>query len=135
MRVGEVAERSGANVETLRSLLHIANGDSAGNTLRQTALGGAVVPWQDTLYEGSGRERTGSSRSTTPPPYLRLLRSATASSSHDSTCGLTEPGERTLRGEADRVDLLGIDRWIGGTHITPDNAWRWDPTTLRLVRP
>ena len=48
---------------------------------------------------------------------------------------LTATGEQTLRGEADRVELLGIDRWIGGTHITPDNIWRWDPAELRLVRP
>jgi redox-sensitive transcriptional activator SoxR len=48
---------------------------------------------------------------------------------------LTATGERTLRGEADRVELLGIDRWIGGTHITPNNAWRWHPTELKLVRP
>jgi hypothetical protein len=48
---------------------------------------------------------------------------------------LTATGERTLRGEADRVDLLGIDRWIGGTHVTPENAWRWDAAELRLLRP
>src|SRR6185295_13170588 len=29
---------------------------------------------------------------------------------------LTANGERTLSGEGDRVDLLGIDRWVGGTH-------------------
>jgi hypothetical protein len=48
---------------------------------------------------------------------------------------LTATGEHTLRGEADRVELLGIDRWIGGTHITPDNTWRWDGGELKLVRP
>jgi Domain of unknown function (DUF1835) len=48
---------------------------------------------------------------------------------------LTATGERALRGQADRVELLGIDRWIGGTHITPDNTWRWDSTQLKLVRP
>jgi MerR-like DNA binding protein/uncharacterized protein DUF1835 len=48
---------------------------------------------------------------------------------------LTAAGERTLRGEADRVELLGIDRWIGGTHVTPANTWRWDATALKLVRP
>jgi redox-sensitive transcriptional activator SoxR len=47
---------------------------------------------------------------------------------------LTAAGERVLHGEADRVDLLGVDRWIGGTHIAPANVWRWDPTTLRLLR-
>src|SRR5215475_8502834 len=34
------------------SPLHVTNGDSAGNTLRQTTLGGAVLPWQDVLHEG-----------------------------------------------------------------------------------
>jgi hypothetical protein len=48
---------------------------------------------------------------------------------------LTGTGEHTLGGEGDRVDLLGIDRWIGGTHITPVNTWRWDSTGLKLVRP
>jgi hypothetical protein len=48
---------------------------------------------------------------------------------------LTATGERTRRGEADRVELLGIDRWIGGTHITPDNTCRWHPTERKLVRP
>jgi DNA-binding transcriptional MerR regulator len=48
---------------------------------------------------------------------------------------LTATGEHMLRGEADRVELLDIDRWIGGTHITPDNAWRWDTSELKLVRP
>jgi len=45
---------------------------------------------------------------------------------------LTSNGERVLRGDADRVELLGIDRWIGGTHVTPGNGWRWDG---ELVRP
>jgi hypothetical protein len=48
---------------------------------------------------------------------------------------LTATGERTLRGEADRVELLGIDRWIGGTHVTPDTTWRWHPTRRKLLPP
>jgi redox-sensitive transcriptional activator SoxR len=46
-----LARRGGA--PTARpSLLHVTNGESAGNTLRQTALGGAVLAWQDVLHEG-----------------------------------------------------------------------------------
>jgi hypothetical protein len=33
---------------------------------------------------------------------------------------LTPVGDRVLRGEADRVELLGVDRWVGGTHVTSD---------------
>jgi hypothetical protein len=39
---------------------------------------------------------------------------------------LTETGERVLAGEADRVELIGIDRWVGGTHVTAASVWRWD---------
>ena len=48
---------------------------------------------------------------------------------------LTAIGERTLRGEADRVERLDFDRWIGGTHLTPDNIWRWDTIEMKLVPP
>jgi hypothetical protein len=48
---------------------------------------------------------------------------------------LTDGGERVLRGESDRVDLLGVDRWIGGTHTTEENLWRWDPASGVLVPP
>jgi hypothetical protein len=44
---------------------------------------------------------------------------------------VTALGERVLGGDADRVELLGIDRWIGGTHVTPDNVWRWDGAGLK----
>ena len=44
--------RRGGAPTSRPSLLHITNGESAGNTLRQTTLGGAVLPWQDALHEG-----------------------------------------------------------------------------------
>src|SRR5207248_2519261 len=44
--------RRGQDALASPSLLHVTNGESAGNTLRQTSLGGAVLPWQDTLHEG-----------------------------------------------------------------------------------
>jgi hypothetical protein len=48
---------------------------------------------------------------------------------------LTAEGGRVLRGESDRVDALGIDRWVGGTHVTASSVWRWDPAERRLVAP
>jgi hypothetical protein len=29
-----------------------------------------------------------------------------------------------LDGAADRVELLGIDRWVGGMHLRPDALFR-----------
>jgi Domain of unknown function (DUF1835) len=48
---------------------------------------------------------------------------------------LTRLGERVLDGQEDRVALLGLDRWVGGTHLTPAAAWRWDPAARRLLTP
>ena len=48
---------------------------------------------------------------------------------------LTRTGEQVLQQKADRVKLLGVDRWVGGTHITADTGWRWDPATQLLTEP
>ena len=48
---------------------------------------------------------------------------------------LTATGRRALAGDEDRVELLGIDRWVGGTHVVPDAVWRWDAVGRRLVAP
>ena len=48
---------------------------------------------------------------------------------------LTADGRAVLDGRADRVELLGLDRWIGGVHLTPGNVWRWDPAAGRVVPP
>ena len=53
----------------------------------------------------------------------------------DGRLRLTDAGERVLAGDADRVELLGLDRWIGGTHLTADNAWRWDADAGALIEP
>jgi hypothetical protein len=46
---------------------------------------------------------------------------------------ITGYGEKLLDGRADWVLDNGIDRWIGGVHLTGHSvAWRWDPVTSRL---
>ncbi len=44
-----------------------------------------------------------------------------------SPIALTSFGEDLLAGKADWVQTNGIDRWVGGVHVTPANLWRWDP--------
>jgi len=48
---------------------------------------------------------------------------------------LTAEGERVLGGESDRVAALGVDRWVGGTHVTASAVWRWDASRRRVVPP
>jgi hypothetical protein len=37
-----------------------------------------------------------------------------------------------LEGLADRVELTGLDRWLGGVHLTAGRIWRWDAAEERL---
>jgi hypothetical protein len=54
---------------------------------------------------------------------------------------LTETGARVLAGQADRIALNGINRWLGGVHLmalpgeggSTTSLWRWDEPSRRLV--
>jgi len=48
---------------------------------------------------------------------------------------LTDAGRAILGGHADRVELCGIDRWLGGVHLTGTQVvWRWDHAQGRICR-
>ncbi|MEV1005618.1 hypothetical protein [Nonomuraea sp. NPDC050202] len=61
-----------------------------------------------------------------PHPLLEV-RPAGAAVEHGTPVRLTATGARVLAGEADHVRLNGVNRWIGGVHLTGrDVRWRWD---------
>ena len=43
---------------------------------------------------------------------------------------VTPAGRDVLTGRADHIALNGIDRWIGGVHLTSQRLWRWDGSRL-----
>lgn len=47
---------------------------------------------------------------------------------------ITDRGKAVLNGEADFVELNGIDIWLGGVHLTNDHLWRWDDEKQQVVR-
>jgi hypothetical protein len=53
----------------------------------------------------------------------------------EGSAEITDAGRQVLAGGADRVELLGIDRWVGGTHLVPGAVWRWDADASELVAP
>jgi DNA-binding transcriptional MerR regulator len=75
----------------LGPLLHVTNGESAGNTLRQTTLGGAVLSWQDVLHEG-------------PVPALSPAELRAVRARYLSECGWGS--ERSLLESLERRDRL-----------------------------
>jgi len=76
-------------------------------------------------------------RLTAPPaPLLTLAGTLRLPlSAGQATLALTPLGERVVRGQVDWLSLAGIDRWLGGVHLTDaQTGWRWDPTSRRLCR-
>jgi hypothetical protein len=51
-----------------------------------------------------------------------------------SRLSLTEFGKAVLAHEEDFSRHNPIDRWWGGTHLTNDNLWRYDPVLIPPVR-
>ena len=50
------------------------------------------------------------------------------------TIALTKVGRDVLGGGADRIQLCGIDRWLGGVHVQGQGpAWRWSARSGRLI--
>lgn len=60
-------------------------------------------------------------------PLLAIRSSGDPSSEllPDARLELTRSGREVLGGRADQVAINGIDRWMGGVHLT-DGRWRWD---------
>jgi hypothetical protein len=46
---------------------------------------------------------------------------------------LTATGRAVLAGSSDRIAAVGIDRWLGGTHLIGDPDWRWDGEAGRVL--
>jgi len=51
----------------------------------------------------------------------------------DRTVVLTPFGQEVVRARADAAAVNGIDRWIGGVHLTSAHHWRWDGRVGRAV--
>ena len=51
---------------------------------------------------------------------------------HDGAVELTDDGHAVLSEKADHIALNGIDRWMGGAHLTTERYWRWSGSRLRL---
>jgi len=52
----------------------------------------------------------------------------------DATWRLSDAGRATLARQHDRVAALGIDRWLGGVHLSGRGPlWRWDAACASLV--
>lgn len=47
---------------------------------------------------------------------------------------ITHQGRLVREGRLDRTVVKPLDRWLGGTHLTNEQVWRWEPATATLHR-
>jgi hypothetical protein len=48
---------------------------------------------------------------------------------------ITDAGREVLSGGQDRISLCGIDKWLGGVHLTDAGPiWRWNPDRGQIVK-
>lgn len=65
-----------------------------------------------------------------PHPLIRIMPEGKGMPTGSEMVSLTETGRRVIVAEEDHVSLNGIDRWLGGVHLTPQNCWRWNGSSL-----
>jgi hypothetical protein len=69
------------------------------------------------------------------PPLLTInLAKPNGSAMPVGTLELTADGRNVLLGQADRLQLCGIDRWLGGVHLQGGGpVWRWSRHAAHLI--
>jgi hypothetical protein len=71
--------------------------------------------------------------SATPPLVAVDVTSSPPGLLAAGTIALTDSGRSVLGGHVDRVERCGIDRWLGGVHLTgAPPVWRWDHAQGRI---
>ncbi len=71
--------------------------------------------------------------SATPPLVALDVTSRPPGRLPAGTIALTDTGRSVLGGHVDRVERCGIDRWLGGVHLTgAQPVWRWDHAQGRI---
>ena len=70
------------------------------------------------------------------PPLIKLApgKQLTLPARPDQELSITSAGEKVLAGEWNWLDMLVLDRWIGGVHLTQENVWYWNPDSRVLKK-
>jgi hypothetical protein len=125
------APRDGLSGTERRALTAIASGDVTPRAAFLAAQDAEAAPFlgdtwffRDVAELGGGPNRLLETTEGDPLPPAPPLGDARLFIG--ASLRITKAGEKVLAGEADRVELLGIDRWVGGTHVTASSIWRWD---------
>lgn len=111
------SEKTGLSRSEVRLLELAGAGLSREEAFKRMHEGERSYYITDTTFADRIRELSGTS-----PPLL------------SGSFALTDEGRAVLKGEADRIRLYGIDRWLGGVHLHgSQRVWRWN-NAIRSIR-
>ena len=51
----------------------------------------------------------------------------------DQELSITSAGNEVLKGKRNWLNMIVIDRWIGGVHLVPNSVWYWNPALGMLT--
>lgn len=70
------------------------------------------------------------------PPLLKLSigKELTLPTHPDQELTITQTGKDVLSGKISWLDVMALDRWIGGVYLTPNNIWCWDAVSGVVVK-
>jgi hypothetical protein len=117
---------------TERRLLELA----AAGPIDLTAAFPRMQDGEDVYYVTDGSlVGLAESFSHTSPPLLAFdPGESTGSPVLHGSVTITDAGRAVLAGDRDRVDVCGIDRWLGGVHLNGSAPiWRWDDERQRIT--
>ena len=121
--------RDGLSLTERRILASVADGASDAATAFMRASARETRPYLGDTWCFGMMQRM----ATAPLPLLTAQPAGQPVTRH-TRLHLTSTGRQVLAGDADHVELNGIDRWIGGVHLTgPAARWRWDEATETLA--
>lgn len=70
------------------------------------------------------------------PPLLKLTdcQKFISPTKPDQALSISTEGKEVLSEKRNWRNIVTLDRWIGGVHLTPDNSWCWDSDAKSIVK-
>jgi len=113
-----------------RSEAQILKAIDAGASTIHDAFG-ACAKMEERVFMGDVTFWTIASRlASAPHPLMDVPNGPVGHGFPDGQVALSDVGREVLAGQVDHVRLNGIDRWMGGVHLTASKSYRWNGERL-----
>ncbi len=129
------APRTGVNRTEARVLAAVRDAPQRFGDLFPRVTEQEERPWiTDLIFADVLRRLAAGRRPLIAPEPAHGLRATAGDALRPVRIALTDDGRAVLDGVLDWITAAGVDRWVGGVHLAPDNDWRWDEARSTVAR-